>query len=228
MAVLSHVPYFASLPPEDLTQVDNRMTALSWAEGDPLYQMGDRAEHLYVLASGHVKVGGTTAAGDESITDILSPGQLFGTMMTLGEPVHTDTATALVTTCALRIDQQSFRDILTQHPTVALRVLDDVAARLARTKSGMSRRLANTVPQRTAAALLTLADTVGQATDDNGTLLQLPLTRADIAALANSTPESVSRTMSEWRRSGIIDSGRRWTAILDRDRLTQIADGTVS
>ncbi|WP_240645919.1 helix-turn-helix domain-containing protein [Georgenia sp. SYP-B2076] len=39
---------------------------------------------------------------------------------------------------------------------------------------------------------------------------------------AGSTPESVSRVMSRLRREGIIDSGRRWTAVLDRPRLTAL------
>ncbi len=54
-------------------------------------------------------------------------------------------------------------------------------------------------------------------------MLDVPLTRADIAGLADSTPESVSRVMSKWKREGIIDSGRRWTAIIDEDALADLA-----
>ncbi|WP_206540533.1 helix-turn-helix domain-containing protein [Corynebacterium sp. LK11] len=54
-------------------------------------------------------------------------------------------------------------------------------------------------------------------------VLDVPLTRADIAGLADSTPESVSRVMSKWKREGIIDSGRRWTAIIDEDALADLA-----
>jgi CRP-like cAMP-binding protein len=43
--------------------------------------------------------------------------------------------------------------------------------------------------------------------------------------MTGSTPESVSRLMSRWRAAGVIDSGRRWTAIRDGERLEQIAAG---
>lgn len=226
MRVLRQVPYFASLSDDDLHSVDRRMLSLAWDEGDRLYQVGDATEHLYVLASGHVKLGRATAAGGETITAILEPGQLFGAMSTLGEPVHTETATALVTSCALRISQASFRTVLDEHPEVALRVLDDVAARLARANLDIGHRSTDTVSQRVASALLRLADKVGGAEDDRGMLLQLPLSRSDLAGLTSSTTESVSREMSRLRKDGIIDSGRRWTAILDRPRLERIAAGS--
>ena len=40
--------------------------------------------------------------------------------------------------------------------------------------------------------------------------------------MTGSTPESVSRVMSRLRKDGIIDSGRRWTSILDRNKLAAI------
>lgn len=228
MRVLRQVPYFAGLSDDELQDIDGRMRSLAWSEGDRLYQVGDPAEHLYVLAAGHVKLGRATAAGGETITAIVAPGQLFGAMSTLGEPVHTETATALVTSCALRMSQRAFREVLDDHPQVALRVLDDVAARLARANLDIGHRATDTVPQRVATALLRLADKVGGTDDDRGTLLELPLSRADLAGLTSSTTESVSRAMSRLRKDGIIDSGRRWTAILDRPRLEQVAAGAPS
>ena len=117
--------------------------------------------------------------------------------------------------------------MLTEHPTVALRVLDDVAARLALARSDLGRHSTDTVAQRVAATLLRLADKLGQErADDGGTLLQIPLSRADLAGMTGSTPESVSRVMSQLRKNQVIDSGRRWTAVLDRDRLTDVAAGS--
>lgn len=37
--------------------------------------------------------------------------------------------------------------------------------------------------------------------------------------MTGTSVESVSRTMSWLRRDGFIDSGRRWTAVLDADGL---------
>ncbi|HWV26144.1 MAG TPA: helix-turn-helix domain-containing protein, partial [Aeromicrobium sp.] len=72
---------------------------------------------------------------------------------------------------------------------------------------------------RVATALLRLADKLGKDRGAEGIVLEVPLSRADLAGLARSTPESVSRVMSRWKKEGIIDSGRRWTALLDVERL---------
>ena len=225
MKVLAHVPYFAGLSDDELDKIDRRMVSLSWAEGDPLYFAGDLASHLYVLAEGRVKITHHTPAGGEVITDLLVPGELFGTLGALGQPSYPENAVALTTTCALRIDAATFRTVLTEHPQVALRVLDDVAARFESTRTEIGRTVTGSVPARVAATLLRLADKLGQDRARGGTLLQLPLSRSDLAAMTASTPESVSRVMSRLRQDGVIDSGRRWTTILDRARLETIAQG---
>src|SRR5690625_7371522 len=82
-------------------------------------------------------------------------------MSSLGEPHHLQSASALVGTCVLRIDQKDFRQVLAEQPRIALRVLDDVAARLTRTQSDIGGQGTETVPQRVATALLRLADKLG-------------------------------------------------------------------
>jgi CRP/FNR family transcriptional regulator, nitrogen oxide reductase regulator len=225
MKVLSQVPYFAGLAEDELEDIDRRMVSLSWAEGDPLYEAGTPADHLYVLAAGRVRVTQPTPTGQEVLTDILTPGELFGALSTLGEQEYPETAEAMTTSCALRIDPDAFRGVLTEHPQVALRVLDDVAGRLSRARSDVGRISTGTVAQRVATTLLRLADKLGQDRAGGGTLLQVPLSRADLAGMTGSTPESVSRVMSRLGKDGVIETGRRWTAVLDRDRLQGIADG---
>ena len=225
MYVLSRVRYFAGLSEADLGRIDDRMHATSWREGETLYHAGDPAGHLYIVAEGRVKLSQSTPAGTETVADILAPGELFGAMGAIGEPIHLQSATAMVGSCALRIDQDAFRAVLAEHPVVALRVLDDVAARLSRAHADIGGQTTDRVAQRVATALLRLADKLGEDNGNTGTLIQVPLSRADIAGLARSTPESVSRVMSQWRKEGVIDSGRRWTAIRDRTRLEGEAAG---
>lgn len=225
MQALGAVPFFAGLSQQQLEGIDKRMVSLSWAAGDPLFTAGESADHLYLLAAGQAKLSQPTPGGQEVVVDLLTPGDLFGALSILGQPVYPETAWALTTTCALRIDPHSFRAILVEHPQVALRVLDDVVGRLAQARSDVGQQSTSTVAQRVATTLLRLADKLGQErSGDRGTLLQLPLSRADLAGMVGSTAESVSRVMSRLRKEGIIDSGRRWTAVLDRDRLAATAE----
>lgn len=219
MRVLTQTPLFAGLSQEELVSIDTSMMSLSWAEGDLLYTAGEPAEHLYVLAVGWAKAYQPTPDGKNVVVDLLAPGDLFGGLQPLGEPTYPETVEAMSTVCALRMDAHAFRDVLKKHPQVALRVLDDTAALLAHARVGLAQQSTATVAQRVATSLSRLAEKFGQEGAGGATLIQLPLSRADLAGMTGSTAESVSRVMSRLRKDGIIDSGRRWTAVLDHDRL---------
>ncbi|WP_394215441.1 Crp/Fnr family transcriptional regulator [Brachybacterium vulturis] len=222
--VLARAPYFRGLGEPELDRIDARMRTLTFSPDTPIYRAGEPAESLFVVAEGRVKLSQVTADGTETVTDLLVPGELFGSMSSLGEPFHHQTASALVGTCVLRIDQEAFRTVLAEQPRIALRVLDDVAARLARAETDVGSHGTATVEQRVASTLLRLADKLGEDRGGEGIMLEVPLSRADLAGLARSTPESVSRVMSRWKKQGLIDSGRRWTALMDPARLEELRD----
>lgn len=223
MQVLSRTPMFAGLVEEQLADIDRRMTSLSWAEGDALHVEGAPAEHLYLVAAGRAKAYRTAPNGQEVVVELLGPGDLFGGLRTLGQEAYAETVEALTTVCALRVGDDAFRQILGEHPVVGLRVLEDTAALLAQARSDVTRQSTATVAERLAAVLLRLAEKFGEPAREGGTLIELPLSRADLAGMTGSTPESVSRVMSRWRKDGVINAGRRWTAVRDPRRLAEIA-----
>jgi CRP-like cAMP-binding protein len=56
----------------------------------------------------------------------------------------------------------------------------------------------------------------------------MPPSRQDLADMTGAQVETVSRVVSEFRRAGMIDSGRRWISVLDREQLARIANGALS
>lgn len=224
--VLARAPYFVGLDEAELDAIDGRMRAMNFPAGDQIYRAGDPADALYVVAEGRVKTAQVAEDGTETVTDILVPGEMFGTMGSLGNPEYLQTASALVGSCVLRIGQDDFREVMESDGRIGLRVLDEVAGRLAQAHTDIGGQVNQTVGQRVATVLLRLADKLGKDRGDEGIVLEVPLSRADLAGLARSTPESVSRVMSAWKKEGVIDSGRRWTALLDVERLENEAAGS--
>jgi CRP-like cAMP-binding protein len=223
LKILSQTRFFTGLPAKDIAAIDQRMHVRGYHEGEPIYHVGQPATHLFVLAAGRMKVIRSALDGQDVLVDIVTPGGLFGTLSSLGDTTYSDTAQALTVSCALRISADEFRNVLRAHPGVALTVLDDVAHRLEQAHQSVRRLSGCSIRQRVAATLLALADKLGQPHGD-ATLLQLPLTRSDLAAMTGTTTESVSRVVSKLRRDGIIATGRRWTSITDRARLAALAD----
>ena len=220
LTILGQIPIFQDLPPGALADLADGMLSLSWSPGDTLFSAGEPSDHVYVLAAGQAKAYRSTSTGQSTSLDFLGPGDLLGSLTAQDAGRYPDTAVALVTTCALRLESAAFRELLLTHPSVALRVLDVVVDRLHRARSMEAEQASVSVTTRVAATLLRLADTFGVPGDAAGTtLIQLPLTRSDLAAMTGTSAESVSRAMSGLRRHGLIESGRRWTAVLDRPGL---------
>ncbi len=94
-----------------------------------------------------------------------------------------------------------------------------------RTEATLTRASSATTEQRLAATLLLLADRLGTA-HDGGTLIDAPLSRDDLASLTGCASETASRILARLQREGIIDSGRRWVAVIDRPSLERLATTT--
>lgn len=222
LEILHHVPFFASLPHDAIEQINTRFRDQGFIEEEPIFYAGDPAARLYVVASGKVKLMRHTLAGQDVLLEILAEGDFFGSLSVLGDDVYPDTAIAQTTVCALSIGAEDFRTIMAQYPAVALAVLDITAARLREAHEAIRQISAHSAEQRIAYTLLKLADKLGEP-QDVGLLIQMPLSREDIASMVGSTPETASRILSAFQKEGLIHTGRQWVAITDRDRLQEIA-----
>lgn len=224
MRVLRQTPLFAELSDAELRSIDERMTNFHADPTDVIHRQGERAQHFYVLAAGRMKAYRTSPDGQQVVVDLLGSGDAFGGVDSFGRAEHAETVEALTTACVLRVDADGFHRILREFPPVALRLIGDLADQLLESREAVTQR-STTVTQRVAATLLRLAAKFGERDDDGaGILIQLPLTRADLAGITGSTPESVSRAMSRMRSAGLIESGRRWTRLVDVAGLRDLAD----
>jgi CRP-like cAMP-binding protein len=79
------------------------------------------------------------------------------------------------------------------------------------------------VERRIAHTLLRLIRHAGRKVDE-GILLDLPLTRLDLAELSGTTLYTVSRILSRWEADGIVNSKRQQVVIRVPHRLVVIAE----
>src|SRR3546814_5979063 len=202
--VLAHVPFFGSLSSEEIAEVDRRCRVEDFDAGNAVHHAGQPARLLHVVATGAAKVVRTTLEGTEVLLDIVRPGDFFGTLPVLGSDRYTDSVWALTPLCVLSLDAASFEAILNAHPSVARAGLGVMAARLERAPSHIHAIATATSEQRVAAALVMLAERTG--TPRKGSiLLDVPLSRDDLASLTGTVSETVSRVLAQLRHVGVID-----------------------
>jgi CRP-like cAMP-binding protein len=221
LEILGSQPFFEHLPEEKLQDINLVFVERGYDTGAILYLSGSRGERFYVVADGYVKLLRHTMGGKEVMLELLRQGEFFGSLSAAESATYTETAQAQTPTCTLSITTSELRKILEVNPTVTLKLMDAMAFRLQEAHERVRQLSAYTVEQRIAYTLLMLADKAGEQRE-MGTLIQLPLSRADLASLSGTTPETASRLMSSFQDMGVIQSGRQWVAVTDADHLVSL------
>lgn len=223
LSILQQTPFFNGLSPSEMGAVNEQFREFGYQPGASIYFSGEKAANLYIVASGRVKLLRHSLSGQDVLLDILQPGDYFGTLMGVADDLYPETAVAQTAVCVLTIEAETFRTLLQQYPTAALSVLDITAKRLHDTQETVRRLSTNSVEQRIAAVLLKLADKLGEKTDE-GILIQMVLSRDDLAQMSGTTTETASRIISQFQKAGLVHSGRQWLALTDKPGLQEIAD----
>lgn len=224
--LLGASPFFAALQPDQVNDVQDRFRQQHYQAGDIIQFAGDPATRLSIVAAGVVKMVRPTLDGQDVLLDFLGPGEHFGSLAELGDATYREDVTAHTSCCILYTTAETYQSLLQAYPVVALSSLEIVAGRLRDAQTAIEQLSAYPVEQRVATTLLHLAEKAGKP-QDGGVLIEMPLSRQDIADMTGAKVETVSRVMSEFRRNGLIDSGRRWISVLDSNGLADLAGSSL-
>ena len=222
LKILGQLPFFAGLKPAEMVEINRSFREYGFSAEEPIYFAGDPANRLYVVADGRVKLMRPTVAGREVLLEMLIPGEFFGSLSATEEEEFEETAIAQTPACVLAIEKAAFRNVLAKHPSAALKVLEIVEGRLKSAHERVRQLSGSPVEKRIAYTLLKLGEKLGEQ-QKVGLLIQVPLSREDLAKMTGTTPETASRVMSTFQKDGLIDSGRQWVAITDVEGLEEAA-----
>jgi CRP/FNR family transcriptional regulator, nitrogen oxide reductase regulator len=222
LKMISRLPFFKHLPADAISRINGLFHDQEVHTDTRVFHEGEAAEQLYLVALGKVKLVRSSLTGREVLLDILHGGEYFGALTAFGGRVYSETAIAQTEGCLLQISSADFESILADYPDVARKALEAVSQRLVESQEIIQQLSTHTVEQRLASALLRLAAKMGE-TREGDVLIQLPLSRQDLAAMTGSTTETVSRVMSRFADDGLVKSGRRWVTLLDIARLERVA-----
>ena len=153
---------------------------------------------------------------------MLQPGAFFGNPTAARKDVYNETAETQTDACILSIRLTDFREVMNRYPSVAMSVLDITTDRLNESRQRIQHLSTLPVTKRIAHILVTLGNKFGEK-DPRGLLVQLPLSRKDLADMAGTSTETTSRIMSRFQEEGLITTGRQWVAINDKPELLRIS-----
>jgi len=136
--VLSSIPAFSRLPPDDLKALADRLDEARFAPGAVIVREGATdSANLYIIEEGSVEI--TRGEGKSRVDlEVLGPGQYFGELALIdGEP-RSASATARERLHVLTLDRQAFVDFIHRDPDAATLIMAELARRLRHTNDLVS------------------------------------------------------------------------------------------
>jgi CRP/FNR family transcriptional regulator len=186
-----------------------------------LFFEGGAAQHLFALHTGLVKLVKPLENGKERITGVLFPGELFG-LETLSQPTYPLTAVTLRDSEICAASREEVIVFLQSNPEIALGMVRFLVAEVGRVRTQVTDMSFKDARMKVATFLLSLVSS--DPTPHNGrATVTLPLSRQEISEVLELSPETVSRTLTAFRREQLIDAHGRQLVIQNLDGLQSAA-----
>ena len=188
-------------------------------EGEVLFRAGDVGDGCYRIQTGLVKVVVTSQQGEDCIISLLGADAIVGELSVIDGGPRSASVVAIADCSLLFFSRAKFQTCIDSHPELASYLVRTLARRLREADDALAATTFLSVKGRLARALLHLAEYVGEDQGRGRIQLRLKISQGDLAAMAGVARENVSRTMSEWRKRGIVARSSNHYCINDRRAL---------
>ncbi len=187
-----------------------------------IYLPGDRAQGVFFLAQGRVKISKVTRDGKELTLAYRTTGDFFGEPCLLEGGPREEMAEAMEATLAIEVDRETLDQVLSSSGQAAYWFTRALIARRKDLESRVEQLIFKDVGAKLAELLLELGLQHG-VEDGRGIVIALKITHQEMANLIGSTRETVSLTLSQFKRKGLIQNEGRRVILADREGLKALA-----
>jgi CRP/FNR family transcriptional regulator, cyclic AMP receptor protein len=217
VALLGQVPLFAELETEELDRISRVAVPRSFPKGTRVFHEGDHSDACYIVRSGSFRVTREHSDGRAITLANLGPGDIFGELAMLDGEVRSASVEALGDGELLALPGADVRRLLARHPEITVKLVAALVRRLRQANERISRQSFQTVPSRVAGVLSQLVAEETPLHDGDG--ITIRMNQVDLAQLAGTSRESVSRFLAELERAGVVRCGRGRVTVLEPPKL---------
>src|SRR6476646_1561359 len=193
--LLKSVTLFADLEEGELERFSHVAVPRTFPAGTRVFHEGDDSDACYIVKEGSFRVTREHSDGRAITLATLGPGEIFGELAMLDGDQRSASAEALTEGELLALPAANVR---------------------------LSRQSFQTVPSRVAGILAQLsreAQDNGGGEGDSTEEVTIQMNQTDLAQLAGTSRESVSRFLAELERAGVVRSGRGRVTVLEPEKL---------
>ncbi len=199
----------------EINRLAQIVACIPLAPGQSIFQEGDDAEHVYNIVEGAVRLFKLLPDGRRQITGFLYSSDFLGLAL---EDHYAYSAEAVSGAVICRLPRVKLERLFDEMPELEKRLLSEASNELIAAQAQMLLLGRKTATERLSTFLEALARR--QDAPDNAGAVHLPMTRTDIADYLGLTIETVSRTFTKLRKSGVIEIPDAHTVVVtDADTL---------
>ena len=212
--LLQSVSIFWDLNENDLGRIADKMVAKHFENGNYIFLEDSDGEQCFFVLEGSVKVTRLSKDGREVILAMLNEGDFFGEMSLLDGESRSANVIALEETKVLTLDRNDFIAVVNDYPQIAVQLLKELARRLRKSDRQIASLSLSDAEKRIALCIIRFADEQGVIQNGKVSIPKTPI-QQDIANMAGTSRETVSRALGLLEKEDLIDRNGRELIILD-------------
>ena len=222
LALLRRCDVLSDISADALQALLPGITMGSYRPRQVIYLPGDRAQGIHFLAQGRIKISKVTRDGKELTLAYRTEGDFFGEPCLLDGGPREEMAEAMDSSTTVEVDRELLDQLLRTNGAAAYKFTRALIARRKDLETRVEQLIFKDVGSKLAELLLSLGHDHGIA-DDRGVVVGLKITHQEMANLIGSTRETVSLTLSQFKRKGLISTEGRRVILSDMEGLRALA-----
>ncbi|MBI2914569.1 MAG: Crp/Fnr family transcriptional regulator [Firmicutes bacterium] len=215
---LRKVGFLSALESFELDRVASVIAHARFRKNRVIFAEGEPGDALFFVRSGRVKLFNTGPDGREHVVNILKGGDVFAGVVFFDRGPYPATAEVIEDAELGIIRSEDFDKVMKAHPAIPFKIMKVLSERLGRAEQQIAEMALKDACSRLASRLVELALVHGRRTL-SGIVLDAAVTREELAALAGTSRETVSRVLGTFKRTGALEIGRGTINVRDLEKL---------
>lgn len=217
--LLRDLPLFDNLNEREMGELVAVAVPRAFNKGEVIFQEGQFGEVMYVVRDGRVLIKREHAGGRTIALAELGAGSLFGELAVLDGEVRSATVECMEPTQTVALTASDVRRVLVRNPEIAMKVVVSLSRMLREANERIGDQYFQSTEGRIVTVILGLAEKQS-GTVTIGTFVRA--TQAQIAQLASTSRETVSRFLANCQRADLLTTYRGRLEIRDPEGLRRM------
>lgn len=203
---------------QDLREFVQKYEQQNYKTGETIYEEGKQGLHFYFIDRGVVKSHKMDQYGKELITSVYKEGDFFGNTSFNKLASYKENATAMEDSSIYAVTKDELKEILAKNNKITFDLIDAMGDSITGIKEQLLEMAYGSVRKKTARTILLFSQNIRKHPTKS-----IRISRSDLASVAGMASETLIRTLSDFKKEGLLEIEGRNIKLLDIEKLKKIS-----